>query len=171
MAHEIPTLETERLTLRPFREDDLDAFAALCADDEVMRWLGGTLDRPAAWRHMATLTGHWRLRGYGRWAVEVRETGELAGHVGLWYPEGWPAIEVGWALARPAWGRGIATEAARASVDYGWSEVDLDRIIHLIDPTNERSQSVARKIGSSPTDEHFDFAGTRLTIWETLRPA
>jgi RimJ/RimL family protein N-acetyltransferase len=166
----VPTLTTERLLLRPLRHEDTDAFAALCADDEVMRWLGGTMDRHTAWRHMATLAGHWPLRGYGRWAVEERESGELAGHVGLWFPEGWPAIEVGWALARPAWGRGIASEAARASLDYAWSEVGLDRVISLIDPTNERSQSVARKIGERPTDEHFDFKGTRLTIWEILRP-
>ena len=165
-----PELTTERLLLRPFRQEDTDAFAALCADDEVMRWLGGTMDRQTAWRHMATLTGHWDLRGFGRWAVELRDTGELAGHVGLWYPEGWPAIEVGWAIARRAWGRGIATEAARASLDYAWTEVGLDRVISLIHPDNERSQSVARKLGERPTSEHFDFPDARTTVWEVLRP-
>ena len=170
MATAIPTLQTERLVLRPFRQEDTDAFAALCADDEVMRWLGGTMDRPIAWRHMATLTGHWRLHGFGRWAIEERDSGEFAGHVGLWYPEGWPAIEIGWALTRRAWGRGIATEAAQASLDYAWNEVGLDRVIHLIDPANERSQSVARKLGSQPTDEHFDFGPLRTTIWEVFRP-
>jgi RimJ/RimL family protein N-acetyltransferase len=171
MATEAPTLTTERLVLRPLRQDDIDAFAALCADDEVMRWLGGTMDRQTAWRHMATLTGHWDLRGFGRWAVELRDTGELAGHVGLWYPEGWPAIEIGWAIARPAWGRGIATEAARASLDYAWSEAGLERIIHLIRDDNERSQSVARKLGSAPTEESFEFRGVEMTVWEILRPA
>ena len=167
---EIPTLTTERLVMRPFRQDDIDAFAAMCADEEVMSWLGGTMDRNTAWRHMATLTGHWRLRGYGRWALELLETGELAGHVGLWFPETWPAIEIGWALARNAWGSGIATEAARASLEYAWTEAGLDRVIHLINPENERSQSVARKIGSRPTDEHFQLNGYDLVIWEQLRP-
>ena len=170
MAVTAPTLETERLVLRALRQDDFDAFAALCADQEVMSWLGGVMDRQGAWRHMAVLVGHWQLHGFGRWAVEVRETGEFAGHVGLWFPEGWPAIEVGWAIARPAWSRGIATEAARASCEYAWANLDLNRVIHLIDPANERSQSVARKLGSRPSDEHFDFAGKRLTIWENLRP-
>jgi RimJ/RimL family protein N-acetyltransferase len=170
MATDIPTIETEQLVMRAFTNADTDAFAALCADDEVMRWLGGTMDRNRAWRHMATLVGHWRLHGFGRWALELRETGELVGHVGLWFPEGWPAIEVGWVVARQAWGRGIAPEAARATLDYAWDEAGLDRVIHLIDPVNERSQSVARKIGSRPTDERFDFAGKQLTIWEKLRP-
>ena len=170
MALDIPTLETERLVLRPFRQDDTDAFAALCADDEVMRWLGGTMDRNGAWRHMATLVGHWRLHGFGRWAVELRETGEFAGHVGLWYPEGWPAIEIGWAIARAAWGGGIATEAARASLGYAWEEVGLERIIHLIRDDNVRSQSVARKLGSRRTEERFRFAGMEMAVWEILRP-
>jgi RimJ/RimL family protein N-acetyltransferase len=168
MTHEIPTLETERLVMRAFREDDFDAFAAMCANDEVMRWLGGTLERADAWRHMAAITGHWRLRGYGRWALELRDTGELAGHVGLWYPESWPAIEIGWAVARPAWGQGIATEAARASLDFARGEAGLDRVIHLIAPNNERSQSVARKLGSRPTDEYFDFADVRTFVWENV---
>ena len=167
----IPTLTTERIVMRPFRQDDIDAFAELCSDDEVMRWLGGTMDRDTAWRHMATFVGHWSLRGYGRWLVEEKETGAMAGHVGLWYPEAWPAIEVGWAIARPAWGRGIATEAARASLDYAWNEVGLDRVISLIDPANDRSQSVARKIGERPTDERFEFRGKQLTVWEILAPA
>jgi RimJ/RimL family protein N-acetyltransferase len=166
----IPELETERLRLRAFREDDVDAFVALCADDEVMRWLGGTMDRQTAWRHMAAITGHWELRGFGRWAVEVRDTGELAGHVGLWFPEGWPSIEVGWTIARGAWGNGYAPEAAAAAVDYGWREVGLERVISLIDPANDRSQSVARKLGMRESDEVFHWKDNHLKVWELLRP-
>ena len=170
MATTIPEIVTERLRLRPLRDADIDAYAAICADDEVMRWVGGTMDRPTAWRHMAAVAGHWLLRGYGRWAVDVRATGELAGHVGLWYPEGWPAIELGWTLARSAWGNGYATEAAVAGLDYAWGEVGLERVVSLIDPANERSQSVARKLGMRPTAETFHFGGGALTIWEVLRP-
>jgi RimJ/RimL family protein N-acetyltransferase len=164
-----PTLTTERLLMRPLRQSDTDAFAELCADEEVMRWLGGTMDRHTAWRHMATLTGHWHLHGFGRWALELRDSGEFAGHVGLWFPEGWPAIELGWALARRAWGRGLATEAGRAGLDYAWNVVGLDRVISLIEPANARSQSVARKLGMAPTDGSFDFKQHRLTIWELRR--
>ena len=96
----IPTLETERLRLRAFREDDLDAFAAIYADAEVMRFIGdgNVADRDGTWRVMSLLLGHWQLRGYGIWAAEEKETGALVGRIGLWNPEGWPGLEVGWLL-------------------------------------------------------------------------
>lgn len=99
----VPTIETERMVLRPFRDDDLDAYAAMSADPEVTRYLSGdgaTMSREDAWRSMAMLAGHWTLRGYGTWAAELKATGELAGRVGLHNPEGWPGLEVGWAFAR-----------------------------------------------------------------------
>ncbi|MGH2729052.1 MAG: GNAT family N-acetyltransferase, partial [Actinomycetota bacterium] len=75
-------------------------------DAEVRRYLGpsATFGREDAWRELAVWLGHWALRGYGQWAVEIRATKELIGRVGLHYPEGWPGLEVGWALARPYWG-------------------------------------------------------------------
>ena len=74
------TLETDRLVLRPFAESDLDAYAAMCADPEVMRFLGGeTWDRMKTWRHIAATLGHWQLRGYGPWAVEEKVSGTLVG--------------------------------------------------------------------------------------------
>ena len=91
-------METERLILREFRENDFDAYAAMCADAEVMRFLGGVMKRMDAWRQMAMFIGHWRLRGYGLWAVEEKATGEFIGRVGLLNPEGWPGLEVAWTL-------------------------------------------------------------------------
>ncbi len=107
-------LTSERLVLRMFRESDLDAYADMCGDAEVMRYLGDghTFSRAEAWRSMAVVIGHWQLRGFGLWAVEERSTGLLAGRVGCWQPEGWPGLEVGWALRREFWGSGYATEAA-----------------------------------------------------------
>ena len=92
---------SDRLLLRMFRESDLDAYAEMCGDAEVMRYLGDghTFTRAEAWRNMALVIGHWQLRGFGLWAVEERSTGLLAGRVGCWQPEGWPGFEVGWALA------------------------------------------------------------------------
>ncbi len=112
------SLGTERLVLRMFRESDLDSYAAMCGDPEVMRYLGDghTLDRAESWRNMALVLGHWYLRGFGLWAVEERATGELVGRVGCWRPEGWPGLEIGWALRREFWRRGYATEAAQAVV-------------------------------------------------------
>jgi RimJ/RimL family protein N-acetyltransferase len=119
-------IETPRLLLRMLRGSDLDAYAEMCADPEVMRYLGDgqPLSRSEAWRHLAMVLGHWRLRGYGFWAVEERSSGELVGRVGCWRPEGWPGFEVGWTLRRAYWGRGYATEAARASISDAFIELD-----------------------------------------------
>ena len=94
------TIDTERLRLRQFRNSDLDEYAPMCADPEVMKYLGTgvTLTRPEAWRSMATILGHWRLLGYGMFAIELRETGALLGRAGFLDPPGWPGFEVGWVL-------------------------------------------------------------------------
>jgi RimJ/RimL family protein N-acetyltransferase len=143
------TLETERLLLRHFRSSDLDAFAAMSADPEVMRYLGEgkPLTREDAWRSMAMIAGHWMLRGYGIWAVEEKATGALVGRVGLYYPEGWPGQEVGWALAREHWGKGYAVEAARASLQHAFQTLEWPRAISLIGPDNYRSIRVAERLG------------------------
>jgi RimJ/RimL family protein N-acetyltransferase len=145
----IPKLETDRLILRGFVETDLDAYAEMCADPEVMRFIGGKpLSRAEAWRNMATIVGHWYLRGYGFWAVQERSSGEIVGRIGCWQPEGWPGLEVGWTLRRAFWGRGYATEAAKASVDYGFKNLEQSQIISLIDPNNHASQRVAERLGA-----------------------
>jgi RimJ/RimL family protein N-acetyltransferase len=106
----LPTLETERLLLRPLAEADLDDYAAMLADPEVVEFLGtAPADRADAWRHLALLLGHGVLRGWTNNAVVEKATGRFLGRCGLWQPEGWPGLEVGWALARPAWGHGYAT--------------------------------------------------------------
>ncbi|MEO0970591.1 MAG: GNAT family N-acetyltransferase [Cyanobacteria bacterium J06639_18] len=87
----IPRIETKRLILRGFQEKDLDPYAEMCSDSDVMRYIGTgiTLSRAEAWRNMAMIIGHWYLRGYGLWAVEERQTGEMIGRIGCWNPEGW----------------------------------------------------------------------------------
>jgi RimJ/RimL family protein N-acetyltransferase len=144
-------LTTERLTLRMFRETDLDAYAKICGDPEVMRFLGRhAMTRDEAWRNMALILGHWSLRGFGFWAVEEKATGLLIGRVGLWCPEGWPGIELGWALARTSWGHGFATEAALASLTYAFGELGQPRVISLIDPSNHASIRVAQRLRMRP---------------------
>ncbi len=143
------TLETERLLLRMWRESDFEAYARFCSDPEVMQFLGEgrPLSRLEAWRHMATIVGHWHLRGYGIWAVEERETGKLVGRIGFFNPEGWPGFELGWVLDREHWGKGFASEGARRALDYAFTEMNRDHVISLIHPDNIGSIRVAERLG------------------------
>jgi len=142
------TLETDRLVLRMFRESDLDAYAEMCADPEVMRFLNGyPQSREEAWRNMAMVVGHWHLRGFGLWAVEEKATGHFVGRVGCWKPEGWPGMEIAWTLRRESWGRGFATEAAKTALRFAFEELQQKHVISLIHPENEPSIRVAKRIG------------------------
>jgi RimJ/RimL family protein N-acetyltransferase len=165
----VVTLETERLLLRQFRDDDLDALTAIGADLEVMEFLGPPMSRRDAWRAMAMVLGHWQLRGYGSWAVEERATGQLLGRIGLYNPEGWPGLEVGWTLARAAWGRGYATEGARASLDYALDTLGADHVISVIDPDNARSIAVAERLGER-YERMWDLDGNAVAIYGIARP-
>lgn len=147
----IPRLETDRLLLREFRPDDIEAFVAVMGDAEVARYLPGgkPLSRFEAWRFVATCIGHWTLCGFGTWAVERKSDGAVMGRIGLIRPETWPGLEVAWTLGRPYWGLGYATEAAEASLRYAFLTQDVDEVISTIHPENKASQAVARKIGES----------------------
>jgi RimJ/RimL family protein N-acetyltransferase len=147
---EIPVLTTERLRLRGIRKSDLDDYAALYADREVLRYLIAgpePWDRGRSWRNLAFLLGHWQLAGSGSWVLEHRETGTFVGMVGFSDPEGWPGFELGWILARQWWGQGLATEGARAALDYGFAVLRRDRFISLINPENRASIRVAERLG------------------------
>jgi RimJ/RimL family protein N-acetyltransferase len=161
-------IETERLVLRMFRESDTDAYAEMVADPEVMQFLGKPMSRQEAWRNMAMVLGHWHLRGFGFWAVEEKESGEMVGRVGCWQPEGWPGLEVGWALRRGFWGRGYATEAARASANYAFDELGQARVLSLIAPENVNSIRVAERLGQKPGGE-WEVFGTKVIIYAVGR--
>jgi RimJ/RimL family protein N-acetyltransferase len=167
----IPSLRTERLRLRAFRRDDLDAYAAMCADAEVMRHIGsgGPVERDVAWRHLALFLGHWPLQGHGMWAVERRADGRLIGRVGYLSPEGWPGVELGWLLARDAWGQGLAFEAAKAALAFGRAELGLDTVISLIRAENARSVALALRLGAHDTGA-IDFLGHAAQRFEHAPP-
>jgi RimJ/RimL family protein N-acetyltransferase len=149
MQIQIPKIVTKRLILRGFEEDDLDAYAEMCGDSEVMCYIGTgqILSRSESWRNMAMMLGHWQLRGYGMWAVEERQSGEMIGRVGCWQPEGWIGLEVGWTIRRGFWGQGFATEAGKRTVAYAFEELQQTHVISLIRPENIASQRVAEKLG------------------------
>ena len=166
---EIPAIETARLWLREWRDDDLDAYAAIAGDEEVAHYLSGPLDRGDTWRQMAMFHGHWGLRGFGTWAVEEKATGEMIGRIGLHQPEGWPGLEVGWTLARRTWGQGYATEGGQASLDYAWNVLGADHVISIIDPDNARSIAVAERIGET-YERPYRLRGRPVSIYGVKRP-
>jgi len=142
-------LETERLRLRFWREAYFDRYAEVYSDEEQARFIGGRLDRPQAWRHMAMLTGHWALRGFGPWAVVEKSSGNFVGSIGLWFPEGWPELELGYWLAPEARGTGYATEAGARSLDFAFEELGATTLVSYIHPANEASKRVAERLGAS----------------------
>jgi len=167
----MPTLETERLLLRPFEERDLDDFGAVVADPEVTRFLaGGPVDRAGAWRQMSTCLGHEVLRGWSQNAVVEKAGGRVVGRAGLWRPEGWPGLEVGWVLARSAWGRGYATEAGAAWRDWAFAVLGADELLSVIHPANRASIRVAQRIGHQWLRDQ-EVAGVRCAIYGQRRPA
>ena len=163
-------LETPRLRLRAFRSEDLDAYAAMSADPEVMRYLGTgvPLSRMDAWRSMAGILGHWKLLGYGMWALELKSSGEFIGRAGFLDPPGWPDFELGWVLGRPYWGHGYASEAATRARDYAFAELGRDKFVSLIRRGNDRSIRVAEKLGARLAGE-VELLGSPALVYETRR--
>lgn len=160
------SLRTDRLRLRPFRRGDLDAYAAMCADEEVMRHIGvgGAVGRDVAWRQMALFLGEWQLNGHGMWAVERLADSRLVGRVGFIDSVGWPACELGWLLARDAWGHGYATEAARAALACGREAFGIDEPISLIRPDNIRSIALAERLGAV-WERDMEFLGGPVKLY------
>src|SRR5688572_22301946 len=142
----IPYLQTQRLRLREYRTADFDAFAGHLADPESAAFLSVT-DRPTAWRIFGYQAGLWLLRGAGWWAVELRQTGQLVGSVGAFFRESSAVMEIGWNTYRAFWGQGFASEAAAAAIAHAFDVRHEPKVTALIDPRNEPSLRVARRVG------------------------
>ncbi|GAA0477551.1 N-acetyltransferase [Paractinoplanes deccanensis] len=146
-------IETQRLVLREWRDDDLDGLAAMNADPEVMRYImdGSVLDRAQSAERLRRMRAVWEQHGFGLFAVEGRAEGVLLGWAGLaipeFLPEVLPAVEVGWRFAREFWGRGYATEAAREALRFGFEECGLERVVSIRHVDNVRSARVMAKLG------------------------
>jgi RimJ/RimL family protein N-acetyltransferase len=163
---------TERLLLRRWREDDREPFAALNADPAVMEHFPAPLSRAESDAFIDRIAPQLDERGWGLWALEVRETGAFVGFTGLAVPRFeahfTPAVEVGWRLARAAWGFGYASEAGRAALAVGLGELRLDEIVSFTAVGNTRSRAVMQRIGMTH-DEADDFDHPALPEGHPLR--
>ena len=163
---DVPIIDTPRLRLRAFSEGDFAAYRALVSDPEVMRYLGDgrPLDDLAAWRQLATILGHWVLRGFGLWAVEERDSRRFVGQAGLLEPGGWPGFEVAYALHPSVWGRGYAREAAGAALRHARVVLGRREIISIIRPGNAASVRVATSLGAVRSHA-IEFAGGTADVY------
>jgi RimJ/RimL family protein N-acetyltransferase len=166
-------LRTARLLLRRWRETDHAPFAALNGDPMVMEYFPDRFTRAESDEEIARIEAGFAARGYGLWALEVRATGEFVGFTGLAVPSltahFTPAVEVGWRLARSAWGKGYATEAGLASIAFGFVDAGLEEIVSLTSAANVRSRAVMERIGMTH-EEADDFDHPELEETDLLRP-
>ena len=158
---EVPILVTERLRLRPWKKSDLEPYIAMGADKEVMKFFPECLDRAKSLDHVRDLQDRFRQWGYGYWAVESEDV-PFAGWVGLSQlridADFAPCVEIGWRLARSAWGQGYASEGAIAALRFGFENHSLNEIVAVVSIANEPSCRVAERIGMTrnPSDD-FDY--------------
>jgi ribosomal-protein-alanine N-acetyltransferase len=155
----IPTLQTPRLFLRPWRLEDGEAWFNILQEEGILRYYPNQTPPPRekAEPYITHHLSHWQTRGYGHWAVVTREEGRVVGWSGLEYLHELEETEVAYLLSKRAWGRGYATEAARACVKFGFESVGLEKIIGLVHPENVGSVRVLEKCGLTLTG--------RITLW------
>lgn len=167
-----PTLETERLILRPPVAEDFDGFCAFCADAEAMKHLGGAQTPPMVWRMLTSVVGAWHLYGFHMFSVLDKASGAWIGRIGPLQPFGWPGREVGWGLMTAHQGKGYAREAAVACMDFVFDRLGWDEVIHTINPGNRPSAALAAALGSvnrGPGQLPDPYAGERVDIWGQSR--
>ncbi|RUP38088.1 MAG: N-acetyltransferase [Acinetobacter sp.] len=158
-------IETERLILRTWQEQDADAYFQINQDPKVIEFLRGPLTMEQVNDFIPAVNRHSERHGYTLWAAELKETGELMGFIGLnytdWESDFTPAVEVGWRLGSQFWGKGYATEGAKASLKYGFKQCGLKEIVSFTVPANVRSLRVMEKIGLK-RDLKGDFAHPKI---------
>ncbi|MEM8837944.1 MAG: GNAT family N-acetyltransferase [Pseudomonadota bacterium] len=161
----IPELETERLILRGFRQDDLDDLLVIESDPDVTRFTGGVQSRDRIWRFMAAMVGHWSLRGFGPFAIVGKDEEKVIGFCGPWYPVRWPEPEICWTFGKAHQGKGYATEAARRAITYVYETLNWETVMSPIDAKNFASQGVAKKLGATLEAQDLTFEDFTVDIW------
>ena len=168
----IPTLETERLILRPFVLEDLDPFFAIVVNPQVMgnaTYSGQTMDRSQTFNWLCMMLGHWHLRGFGIWAVEIKDSGQFIGRIGLQYLDWFDDVELVWMLADSAWGKGYGAEGARAAIDFAFGFLQLPAVTAVIRLDNEPSQKLAKRLGMLP-DRKLEREGVKFEEYRLKKP-
>lgn len=172
MPGAIPQLTTPRLRLRPWRDEDLPAIAAINSDPVVMEYFPAPLSLEETEAMIQRLRGHFEQHGFGLWAVQVIGGAECIGMIGLQIPyfeaHFTPCVEVGWRLGQDHWGQGYATEAAQACLQFGFEELGLEEIVALTPTINHRSRRVMEKLGMERQPED-DFDHPRIPPDHLLR--
>jgi ribosomal-protein-alanine N-acetyltransferase len=161
-------LRTPRLILRRWRESDREPFAQMNADAEVMRYFVRPLTQAESDASVARMTADFDRNDHGQWALEIPGEAPFIGFTGLWRPPYMPVVEVGWRLARSYWGKGYATEAARAAIDDGFERVGLKEIVSFTSPLNQPSIRVMEKLGMTH-DAADDFEHPNVPVGHALR--
>jgi RimJ/RimL family protein N-acetyltransferase len=166
-----PTLETERLLLRPPAAEDFEAWAAFAADPQVGRFLGGVQSKPLAWRNICTMIGSWVVNGFSMFSVIEKSTGRWVGRLGPWRPEGWPVAEIACSFVVDTWGTGYAVEGMTAAFDWAVDALGWTEILHCIDAKNIAAQKLglrlgARRLRQGVLPEPF---GNEVDIWGQTR--
>lgn len=153
-------IKTERLLLRQWKESDFEPFAAINADPEVMAFYPSILSTEQSHEMAKLFQGLIEQKGWGFWAVERLSDQAFIGFVGLHEPRYdlpvTPCVEIGWRLSKDAWGKGYATEAAKAALDFAFNELNLKQVYSFTTVSNMRSRSVMEKIGMNNTQENFE---------------
>lgn len=167
------SLTSERLILRPWREDDLDALAQLCADPEVMAHFPSTLDRAGSAQLLDRLMAHQAEHGFTFWCLERREDSAFIGFTGLarvgFEAPFVPAVEIGWRLARPSWGQGYALEAARRALRFAFEALGQEQVVAFTVPANRNSWGLMERLGMR-RDASGDFEHPNLPAGHPPRP-
>jgi ribosomal-protein-alanine N-acetyltransferase len=151
----IPTIKTDRLILRPFTEHDAEGLHRILAQEGVLRYFPSTdpppLDRVQ--KFIVAQLARWEEHGFGWWAVEPKSKGGIIGWNGLQYLTETEEVEIAYLLAKPPWGKGLATEGAREGLKYGFETLELERIVGIVHPENIASQRVLEKLGLTFANE------------------
>ena len=160
---------TSRLLLRQWSQDDFEPFARMYGDEALSKFIGGPLDRAQAWRKMASIIGHWKLRGFGLWAVETRADACFVGAAGLWKPEGWPELEIGYWLLPEFRAQGYAAEAVIEACRCAYQELGCETVVSYIKAENRASIAVAERVGAR-YDGQVVLMGIEAQIWRHPAP-